>query len=71
MMFVKRRKLSNFNNNNVDLENKNYPFNHNVLTKFCLQHKLGCEGNSPEVNQDNYHRSRQDPVSFPQLQDVK
>lgn len=48
-MFVKRRKIVNFNNNDI-LENKNYPFNRNVLTKFCLQHKFDCDGNSEEVN---------------------
>ena len=47
-MFVKRRKIVNFNNNDL-LENKNYPFNKNVLTKFCLQHKFDCDGNSEEV----------------------
>lgn len=48
-MFVKKRRVVNFNNNE-ELENKNYPFNKNVLTKFCLQHKFDCEGNSDEVN---------------------
>lgn len=47
-MFVKRRRIVNFNNNEV-LENKNYPFNNNVLTKFCLKHKFECDGNSEEV----------------------
>lgn len=48
-MFVKRRKIANFNNNDL-LENQNYSFNKNVLTKFCLQHKFDCDGNSEEVN---------------------
>lgn len=48
-MFVKRRKVVNFNNNDL-LENNNHPFNKNVLTKFCLQHKFDCDGNSQEVN---------------------
>lgn len=49
IMFVKRRKVVNFNNNDL-LENNNHPFNKNVLTKFCLQHKFDCDGNSQEVN---------------------
>lgn len=56
-MFVKRRRIVNFNNNEV-LENKNYPFNKNVLTKFCLKHKFECDGNSEEVNlvqKSNWH----------------
>lgn len=49
-MFVKRRKVVNFNNNDV-LENKNYPMinKNNILTRFCLQHKFDCNGNSEEV----------------------
>lgn len=53
-MFVKRRKVANFNNNDM-LENQNYPmplsnnFNNNKkLTKFCLQH-INCAGNTDEV----------------------
>lgn len=49
-MFMKRRKVANFNNN-VELENHNHPYS--VLTKFCLQHKSNCDGNSPQVNQAN------------------
>lgn len=50
IMFVKRRKLC-FNNNNDTEQNKNYPFNVNVLTKFCLQHKFDCDGKSDEVKE--------------------
>ncbi|CAO1395007.1 unnamed protein product [Diamesa hyperborea] len=51
-MFVKRRKVVNFNNNDV-LENKNYPMinKNNILTRFCLQHKFDCNGNSEECLQ--------------------
>lgn len=57
-MFMKRRKIANFNNNDM-LENQNYPMpfgpNHNnkILTKFCLQH-INCSGNSEEVNSENF-----------------
>lgn len=58
-MFVKRRKVANFNNNDM-LENKNYPMplsinqnnnnsNNKKLTKFCLQHFNNCTGNTEEV----------------------
>lgn len=47
VMFTKRRKVANFNNNSF-LDNENYPFNKNVQ-KFCLQHKFDCDGNSKEV----------------------
>lgn len=40
-MFVKRRKLANFNNNDT-LANHNYE-NENGIKRFCLQHK-NCNG---------------------------
>lgn len=48
-MFVKRRKIANFNNND-EMENQNYPFNKNVLTKFCLQHQFDCKLETEQVN---------------------
>lgn len=48
-MFVKRRKVANFNNNDM-LDNNNFPmFNHKILTKFCLKHKSNCDGCSEQV----------------------
>lgn len=49
-MFVKKRKVINFNNNEL-LENLNHPMfnNSEVLKNFCLQHKFNCNGSSPEV----------------------
>lgn len=48
-MFVKRRKVANFNNNDM-LDNNNFPvFNHKILTKFCLEHKNNCDGCSEQV----------------------
>lgn len=40
-MFVKRRKLANFNNNDT-LTNPNYE-NENGFKRFCLKHK-NCNG---------------------------